>query len=76
MLSEVQLSFIYELVEKRTEVHSTIFCGQFAPKDWYARLGASSKTEFIVNRILSGLCKVDCGEFNMSELLSNSKMII
>lgn len=75
-LSEVQLSFIYELVEKRTEVHSTIFCGQFAPKEWYARLGTSSKTESIINRILSGLCKVDCGDFNMREYLSNSKMLI
>ncbi|MBQ0072089.1 MAG: ATP-binding protein, partial [Spirochaetales bacterium] len=75
-LSEAQLSFIYELVEKRTEVHSTIFCGQFAPKDWYARLGASSMTESIVNRILSGLCKVDCGDFNMREHLSKLKMII
>lgn len=75
-LTEAQLSFIYELVEKRTEVHSTIFCGQFAAKDWYARLGASSKTESIVNRILSGLCKVDCGDFNMREFLSNSKLII
>ncbi len=75
-LTEAQLSFIYELVEKRTEVHSTIFCGQFATKDWYARLGASSKTESIVNRILSGLCKVDCGDFNMREFLSHSKLII
>lgn len=75
-LTEMQLSFIYELVEKRTEVHSTIFCGQFPTKDWYARLGASSKTESIVNRILSGLCKVDCGDYNMREFLSKSKMII
>ena len=37
-LNEKQLSFIYELVEKRTEVHSTIFCGQFSTKEWYARL--------------------------------------
>ena len=75
-LNEKQLSFIYELVEKRTEVHSTIFCGQFAPKEWYARLGSSSKTESILNRIFSGLCKVDCGDFNMREYLSSKKMII
>ena len=75
-LTEVQLSFVYELVEKRNEQHSTIFCGQFAPKDWYARLGASNKTESIVNRILSGLCKVDCGSYNMREHFSSSKLII
>lgn len=75
-LTETQLSFIYELVEKRTEVHSTVFCGQYAPKEWYARLGASSKTESIVNRIFSGLCKLDCGNFNMREYFSSNKMII
>ena len=37
-LNEKQLSFIYELVEKRTEIHSTIFCGQFSTKGWYAKL--------------------------------------
>ena len=31
-LNEKQLSFIYELVEKRTEVHSTFFYGQFSTK--------------------------------------------
>lgn len=75
-LNEKQLSFIYELVEKRTEVHSTIFCGQFSPKEWYARLGSSSKTESMLNRIFSGLCKVDCGDFNMREYLSSHKLVI
>ena len=75
-LNEKQLSFIYELVEKRTEVHSTIFCGQFPTKDWYARLGSSNKTESMLNRIFSGLCRVDCGDFNMREYLSSNKLII
>ncbi len=75
-VTEKQLSFIYELVEKRTEVHSTIFCGQIKPKEWYARLGTSNKTESILNRIFSGLCKVDCGEFNMREYLSSNKLVI
>ena len=75
-LNEKQLSFIYELVEKRTELHSTIFCGQFPTKDWYARLGSSNKTESMLNRIFSGLCRVDCGDFNMREYLSPNKLII
>lgn len=51
-LNEKQLRFIYELVEKRTIVHSTVFCGQFSPKEWYARLGSSSKTESILKESL------------------------
>lgn len=35
-LTELEVNFIFEIVEKRTEVHSTIFYSQ------YARLGAST----------------------------------
>lgn len=51
-------------------------CGQFFTKEWYARLGSSSKTESMLNRILFGLCKVDCGDFNMREYLSYYKLVI
>ena len=42
----------------------------------HARLGSSSKTESMLNRIFSGLCKVDCGDFNMREYLSSHKLVI
>lgn len=44
----------HELVMKRTEVHSTIFCGQFNPRLWYEVLYTSSETEAILNRIFWG----------------------
>jgi hypothetical protein len=42
----------------------------------YVRTGESSKSESLLNRILSGLCKLDCGEFKMSEYYSKSKLKI
>ena len=42
----------------------------------HARLGSSSKTESMLIRIFSGLCKVDCGDFNMREHRSSHKMVI
>jgi len=74
--TDAQLSFLFELVEKRSEVKTTIFCSQYNPKDWYVRLGENTKSESLLNRILSGLCKLDCGDFNMREYYSKSKMKI
>lgn len=31
-LTESHLNLIFEIVEKRTEAHSTVFCSQFAPR--------------------------------------------
>jgi DNA replication protein DnaC len=74
--TDAQLSFLFELVEKRSEVKTTIFCSQYNPKDWYVRLGENTNSESLLNRILSGLCKLDCGDFNMREYYSKSKMKI
>lgn len=65
--SEAQLSLIFEIVEKRNEMKPSVFCSQYNPGDWYAALGENSKSESILNRIFSSLCKVDCGDFNMRE---------
>ena len=75
-LTELEINFIFEIVEKRTEVHSTIFCLQYAPQDCYARLGASTQCESILNRISSGLCRLNCGPMNMRNRYSLSKLRI
>ena len=74
--TEPQLSFLFELVEKRNELKSTIFCSQFNTSEWYVRLGESTKSESMLNRILSGLCKLDCGKYNMREYYSKARMRI
>lgn len=75
-LSESNINLIFEIVEKRTEVHSTIFCSQYAPQEWYECLGSSTQCESILNRIFSGLCKLNCGNVNMRDHYSASKLRI
>ena len=75
-LTEPQLSFLFELVEKRNELKSTIFCSQFSTKEWYVRLGESTINESLLNRILSGLCRLNCGNYNMREYYSKTRMRI
>ena len=75
-LPEKHINLIFEIVEKRAETNSMVFCSQFAPLDWYVRLGESTQCESILNRIFSGLCKVDCGDFNMREYYSSQRLRI
>ena len=75
-LTELEVNFIFEIVKKRTDVHSTIFCSQYAPQDWYASLGVFTQCESILNRIFSGLCRLNCGPMNMRDHYSLSKLRI
>lgn len=75
-VTESQLGFLFELVEERNELKPTVFCSQFNPKDWYVMLGESTKSESLLNRILSKLCRLDYSEFNMRESYSKSKLKI
>ena len=46
-ISEGQINFISEVIEKRDEKLPTVFLSLFAPKDWYVRLGESTQCESI-----------------------------
>lgn len=69
-LTERQINFIFEIIEKRDEKLPTVFSSQFDPRDWYVRLGESTQCESVLNRILSKKIAVDCGDFNMREYLA------
>ena len=69
-LSESQINFIFEVIEKRDEQLPTVFSSQFDPKDWYVRLGESTQCESVLNRILSKKVTIDCGSFNMRQYYS------
>lgn len=66
-LSESQINFIFEVIEKRDENLPTVFSSQFDPKDWYVRLEESTQCESVLNRILSKKVTIDCGNFNMRQ---------
>ena len=72
---EQRMNLIFEIVEKRSDLKPTVFCSQYDPSDWYRVLGASAKSESIVNRIFATLCRVDCGNFNMREALASRNTI-
>jgi len=51
-LSEEQVLNVFEIVEARLKRASTIFCSQFAPEGWYAKLGHAQIADAILDRIV------------------------
>lgn len=70
--TESEINFIFELVEKRSEIHSTIICGLYEPSSWCERMGSSAQSESIVERLIHTPINIDCGDFNMRNYLAKT----
>jgi len=68
-LSEEQLHFIFELIERRYDEGSTIFCTQYKNEDWHARLGGGILADSILDRVVHRTIRVYSGDTNMREFL-------
>ena len=58
---------LLEIMERRYNEASTIFCTQYQKKDWHARLGGAVHADAIMDRIIHNTIWVNMGEFNMRE---------
>ena len=60
-------SMLLVLLERRYDAGSTIFCTQYAKKDWHQRLGSGVHADAIMDRIVHNAIWVDTGNHNMRE---------
>ena len=60
-------SMLLELLERRYDTASTVFCTQYAKKDWHQRLGSGVHADAIMDRIVHNTIWVDTGTHNMRE---------
>ena len=60
-------SMLLELLERRYDSASTVFCTQYAKKDWPQRLGSGVHADAIMDRIVHNTIWVDTGTHNMRE---------
>lgn len=60
-------SMLLELLERRYDTGSTVFCTQYAKKDWHARLGGAVHADAIMDRIVHNTIWIDTGDRNMRE---------
>jgi len=73
-LSDDDLHFIFELIERRYDATSTIFCTQYKIESWHARLGGGIFADSIMDRIIHRAVSVYSGDINMRELLAKKKI--
>lgn len=59
--------FIAELMEVRYDKTSTMFCTQYPVKDWYTKLGETTLTEALLDRIVHNMIEVNMGTNNFRE---------
>ncbi len=72
--SEAEINFLFELAEKRSEIHSTVICGVYEPESLCERMGSSAQSESIVERLIHTPINIDCGDFNMREYLAKQSL--
>ncbi|WP_279402157.1 ATP-binding protein [Arthrobacter sp. JCM 19049] len=65
--------FVFELMERRYDAASTIFCTQYKQWDWHARLGAGALADAVMDRIVQNTIRVETGGFNMREAYSRTE---
>lgn len=66
-----ELHFLFELMERRSDSTSTIFCTQYRKEDWVKRLGRSVQAEAIVDRYAYSAYWIEMGTKNMREYCAN-----
>ncbi|SMX79239.1 IstB-like ATP binding protein [Brevibacterium sp. Mu109] len=64
---ESMRSMLLELLERRYDSASKVFCTQYAKKDWHQRLGSGVHADAIMDRIVHNTIWVDTGTHYMRE---------
>jgi DNA replication protein DnaC len=72
-LSEEEQHFLFELIERRHETSSTIFCTQFKKEDWHARLGGGVHADAMMDRIVHNAAWMFTGNLNMRQFYAKKQ---
>ncbi len=60
-------SMLLELLERRYDTTSTVFCTQYARKHWHQRLGGGVHADAIMDRIVHNTIWIETGSTNVRE---------
>ena len=73
-LNQAQASIVFELLENRSDIHSTILASQFETPFWHERLGSGAVADAIMDRIIHNSYIIDIkGDRSMRERTSKIK---
>lgn len=74
-ISDLEQHFLFELIERRYDSGSTIFCTQFRKEDWHNKLGGGVHADAIMDRIIHNAVFIETGIINMREIASGKKIL-
>ncbi|MDD2971659.1 MAG: ATP-binding protein [Lachnospiraceae bacterium] len=72
--SDSELYFLFELMGRRSDSSSTIFCTQYRKDDWIKHMGEGIQAEAIVDRYAYTAFWTETGNTNMRENCANNKI--
>ena len=72
-VDNIDISFLFELVERRYAAKSTVLCTQYTPAEWHGRLGGGVQADALVDRLVHRAIRIDLGDVNVHKLLSEKK---
>ena len=72
-VDDIDIAFLFELIERRYAAKSTVLCTQYTPAEWHGRLGGGVQADALVDRLIHGAIRIDLGDVNVRKLLSEKK---
>ena len=73
-LSRDQQRSLLELLERRSDQSSTIFCSQYSFQGWHEQIGGGAIADAILDRIIPGAYKMEIqGDVSMRQRLADTE---
>ncbi|WP_227004489.1 ATP-binding protein [Jeotgalibaca porci] len=66
-LLEEDLKFLFEIIERRYDSGSIVYCTQFRKADWHQKLGGDLHADATTDRIVHNTVWYDTSQLNMRE---------
>ena len=74
MPTEEEQHFLFELIERRYDEGSTIFCTQYRDEEWHSRLGGGILADSILDWVVHRTVRFYSGDINMREYLAKRSL--
>lgn len=72
-VDDLDISFLFELIERRYMSKSTVLCTQYTPAEWHGRLGGGVQADAMVDRLVHGSVRINLGDVNVRKLLTEKR---
>ena len=69
-VDDVDVRFLFELIERRYTDKSTVLCTQYEPAEWHELLGGGVQADAMCDRLIHGAVRIDLGDVNVRKLLA------